>query len=262
MRNLPTVLLGAVCVSLVLLACSDKPAADEPTQARTGQPTETAAQPTAEPTAAASGDTIRALDFPRELVGGTRLGADDAPVRLTMFEDFQCPFCLRFTAQDEPVIIEEYVLGGKVQLEFRHFPVLRGESITAAIAAHCAAEQDRFWEYHRELFAIQADAGQDTDEQLNVGRFEPAALVGVAEDVGLDPAAFEACVTSPDSAATVQADEAAAREAGLTGTPNFLVTIGGQTAPLPPTGRDPGGPAEWRTLLDALLEVAAATPTP
>lgn len=259
-------ILLAILAIAALSACSDSPEDDDPTAA----PGETAesADATEAPTEAGSAPgnltpAIRAIDIPADLADGKSLGSADAPVVLTAFEDFQCPFCLRFTAQDEPVIIEEFVATGQVRLEFRHFPVLRGESILAAIAAECAAHQGRFWEYHEELFVIQAEAGQDVDEKVDQGRFTPEALHGVAETVGLDLPAYEACVQAPETLATVQADEAAAREAGLRGTPNFLVTIAGQTAPLPPNGSDPGGPAEWRGIFEILVGVAETlTPSP
>jgi len=215
-------------------------------------------------------EDIRAVEIPRDMVDGKVMGSDDAPVKLTFFEDFQCPFCLLFTAEDEPTIIDEYVKDGRVQIQYAHFPVLGGESVDAAIASECAADQNRFWEYHRELFAKQAEAGQASNERRNVGRFSLDALGDLANDAGLDRAEFDACMSSGDKVQNVDEDEAAARAAGLSGTPNFLISVGDETQPLPPNGGDPGGPDQWRAILDSLLAAVeergdatpAASPTP
>lgn len=207
-------------------------------------------------------EDIRAVEIPRDMVDGATMGSDDAPIKLTMFEDFQCPFCLRFTGEDEPTIIDEYVKTGDVQIEYRHFPILRGESVDAAIASECAADQNLFWEYHKALFAKQADEGQATNEELDVGRFSTEALGDLADEAGLDRDEFDACMSSGEHVESIDEDEAAAREAGLSGTPNFLISVNGSSPqPLPPSGGDPGGPDQWRALFDGILGLANATPT-
>lgn len=207
-------------------------------------------------------EDIRAVEIPRDMVDGAKMGRDDAPIKLTMFEDFQCPFCLQFTAEDEPMLINEYVKSGELQIEYRHFPVLGQESVSAAIASECAADQNLFWEFHKELFAKQADEGQVSDEQIDVGRFGNDALGELAGKAGLDRAQFDACMASGDHVDTVDEDEAGARAAGLSGTPNFLISAGNSSPqPLPPRGGDPGGPEQWRSILDQLLTALSTTPT-
>jgi len=72
--------------------------------------------------------------LPKDLQNGTKLGKDDAPVKLVSYEDFQCPFCLQYTANQEGELIEKYVKTGEVQLEFRNLTILGQESVRAAIA--------------------------------------------------------------------------------------------------------------------------------
>jgi protein-disulfide isomerase len=166
---------------------------------------------------------------------------------MVMYEDFQCPFCLRYSALWEPTIVDEYVATGRVQFEFRQFPILGPESVQAAVAAECAAGQDRFWQYQNHLFLIQARAGQWSDEQINVGRFSTENLQQAASDVGgIDRAAFDACLASPETLAAVEADAAEARQVGIAGTPGF--TFNGQ-----PLGGTPPTIEDWRLLLDSLL---------
>jgi protein-disulfide isomerase len=220
-----------------------------------------AATGTADASPTPSSALVRALekagaDLPRNLASGTKLGRDDAPLKVEVFEDFQCPFCLRYTAVTEPGLVNDYVKTGKLQFIFRALPILGRESVTAAVGAFCAAEQDRFWDYHNLLFLTQARAGQDADEQLNVGRFDTAALKQFAADLGLDVPAFDGCYDPGKPIPQVQDDQRRAQEAGLRGTPSFLLN----GRPLPVTGSPTL--AEWKRILDQELSRApAATAT-
>jgi len=205
--------------------------------------------PTVAPTATNRGpsaDAFRAIDYPDDLTDGFSLGRADAKVVLTVFEDFQCPFCLLFTVVSEPTILTEYVFKGTVRLEFRNLPILGKESANAAIAAQCAADQDRFWPYAKALFLVQHDAGQLTKEALDVGRFNPDPLIALAEGAGADETAFEACVFSQAAADAVTEHLREANSLGLRSTPSILVN--GVHEP-----RVPADAQAWREYLNAKL---------
>ncbi len=195
-------------------------------------------------------------NLPTDLINGTKIGRDDAPVKITAFEDFQCPFCLKFTAEQEGDIIEQFVKTGRVQLEYQHLPILKTESIRAALASQCAADQDKFWQYHDQLFLVQARAGQadPNNEKLNVGRFSDENLKKFAADLGLDTAKFNACFDSSEHLDLITEQQRTAGQFGITGTPGFLVN--GQ-----PLGA--GTPSDidaWRQLVEQ-VEGAIATAT-
>ena len=181
-------------------------------------------------------------DLPLELQDGNRLGRDDAPVTLIQYEDFQCPHCLRYTVEHEAFLVEEFVKAGLLQIEFRHLPVVGSESVTAAIGATCAAEQNRLWEYANRLFAIQTQDGWRGDH----GHFEEAALLDLAGELDLDTDAFAACQGDPDSLSTVAAHQAAAQAIGFRGTPSFVLNG------IPLQGA-PGSNEAWRTLIEETI---------
>lgn len=189
---------------------------------------------------------LQKLDAPLELADGLALGRPEAKVTLAVFEDFQCPHCLRFTALIEPAIVEEYVKPGKVRLEFRNLPFLGPESVQAALAAWCAGEQNQFWPYQEKLFMVQAEAGQATSEKLDVGRYSTEKLQEHASALGLDRAAFDACYTSEAAAEGVRTGLREAQSLGLRGTPSFV--IDGQ-----PLADSPASLAVWRKVLDEAL---------
>ncbi len=100
-------------------------------------------------------------------------GDPQAPVVMIEFGDFQCPFCGQFARATAPLIEEAYIRPGKVRFGYLHFAFLGPESVWAAQASECAAEQEAFWAYHDLLFARQAGenrGGLQPGESGSVGR--------------------------------------------------------------------------------------------
>ncbi len=184
-------------------------------------------------------------NLPTELQSGNRLGSDDAPAKLIQYEDFRCPHCLTYTVNNEGFLIEEFVKEGLLQIEFRQYPVLGDASVRAAMAATCAADQDRLFEYANRLFAIQA--GQGTDSDL----YETEELVALAGEVGLDTAAFSACLVSEDTLIKVEGDIAQARAIGFTGTPSF--SLNGAPIQNPPQSNE-----RWREIIQEVIDIVTA----
>ena len=134
-------------------------------------------------------------------------GATNQRVTIVEFSDFECPFC----KQAQSVlgqILESY--GRTVRLVFKHLP-LEGHrnSLPAARAAYCAAEQDRFWQFHDAVFAA--------------GNLSPPVFEQIASDLGLGLPKFQECVASERSRAAVATDLEAARLLRIESTPSFVV---------------------------------------
>jgi predicted DsbA family dithiol-disulfide isomerase len=145
-----------------------------------------------------------------------RLGDPNAPVKIVVYSDFQCPFCVKYWEETEGQVIENYVATGKVFYEFRSNGAFIGpESAAAAEAAYCAGAQNQFWEYHDILFANW------TGE--NVGDFSDENLRLYASAINLNQNAFEQCLESGTYADRVRQDAANARSDGIHGTPSFLI---------------------------------------
>jgi len=193
--------------------------------------------------------------FPYDMTDGFKVGKDDAPLKITEFEDFQCPFCLNYSGREEPGIIEEYVKTGKVQIIFANLPFLGAESLGAAKAATCAADQNKFWQLHHRLLLVQAENGQSTQEKTNVGRFSEGELKRLARDAGVDGAAFDSCYSSVETLAKVTESVQLANSFGFRSTPSFLFND-------QPYGSGSAGSIEaWRRDIDSALE-QIANPSP
>ncbi|MCI0346643.1 MAG: DsbA family protein [Chloroflexi bacterium] len=143
------------------------------------------------------------------------LGDAAAPVVIQEYGDFQCPSCGAFFRAIEPQVRDAYITPGRARLEWHDFAWIGQESRDAANAARCAQVQGGFWEYHDLLYARQVGE--------NSGAFAKVRLKGFGQELGLDAAAFDACVDGGTYAAAVQADFAEVRSRGFTGTPTFII---------------------------------------
>jgi protein-disulfide isomerase len=135
-------------------------------------------------------------------------GNPKAPVTIVEFSDFQCPYCVR--ARPAVKRVRE-VYGDQVRFVFRHFPLdFHAQAQKAGEAAACAGEQGKFWEMHDLLWE-------------NSSKLQVADLKAHAATLGLDAAAFGACLDSGRHASLVESDLAAGQGYGVSGTPAFFV---------------------------------------
>ncbi|RMD96301.1 MAG: hypothetical protein D6812_17320 [Deltaproteobacteria bacterium] len=134
-------------------------------------------------------------------------GNPNASVTIVEFSDFQCPYCQRASGTIEQVM-EKY--GDRVKLAFVDYPLpFHDRALPAAIAARCAGEQNKFWEYHDLLFKKKKFNDKDFEKY--------------AEEIGLDLEAFKACFDSQKYAAQIEQDKALGNQVGVTGTPAFFI---------------------------------------
>lgn len=135
-------------------------------------------------------------------------GSASAPVTITVFSDFQCPFCSK---AESTVRDLEAAYPGKIRFVFKNNPLPFHEHARLAAKATLAAnEQGKFWEYHDALFAHQKD-------------LDRASLERYAEDLGLDLRRFRAALDDARLDTVVEADVTEAHRLDLKGTPSFFV---------------------------------------
>lgn len=169
------------------------------------------------------GNIVTVESNPRPQADANNMGDPNAPVRITNFSDFQCPYCKQFADETENQIVENFVKTGKVYFTFRSMGnfisdnIRQGktESIDAAMAAYCAGDQGKFWEYKDALFANLQ--GEDA------GSFTEARLIAIAESLGLDSDQFSSCLKDDTHRARALKDAQDGLAAGVTGTPAFLI---------------------------------------
>ncbi len=144
------------------------------------------------------------------------LGPKDAPVTLTVFSDFQCPYCAQLAKGLESEIMP--AAGGKARIVFRHFPLaMHPWARPAAEAAACTWQEgeEYFWRVHGFVFQHQRELTPG-----NVQRRIGEEAAGVS---GFDPKKFGSCLDDRKMAAAVERDIAFGREIGVTGTPTLFI---------------------------------------
>ncbi len=146
--------------------------------------------------------------------GNPILGNPDAPVIITEYSDFECPYCGKVARDTLPDVKKNYVDTGKVAIIFKHYP-LPGHryAMPAAQAAECAYQQGKFWEYEEKLFN-----NQDT--------LQKQALQDYAEELGLNMDEFNSCFDDPRIKAKIQLSQQEGDNLGITGTPTFFFSDG------------------------------------
>lgn len=146
--------------------------------------------------------------------GSPFLGNLSAPITIVEFGDFQCDRCLRFAKYTEPQLNQTYIQTGKVNLVFKYFPIYGPDSTPAAMAAQCANDQGKFWNYYDTLFKGPANFGWASKDNLK--KF-------ASQTSGIDMQKFNSCFDSQKYLSFVQKDFAFATSLGLQGTPTFVI---------------------------------------
>lgn len=148
--------------------------------------------------------TIDLADFPV-------MGQADAPITVVEFSDFQCPYCARHVTDTLPKLKEEFVATGKIRYAAGDFPLpSHAQAFKGSVAAHCAGEQDMYWEMAHKIFEHYREFNEEN-------------LPDYAAEVGLDAAKFEECFASGRHDDEINKRKAAGSSASVTGTPMFLL---------------------------------------
>ncbi|MGK2907802.1 MAG: thioredoxin domain-containing protein [Desulfuromonadales bacterium] len=135
-------------------------------------------------------------------------GAENAPVTITVFDDFECPYCARLVPTLEQVMA---AYPRQVRLVYKHFPLsMHKFANSAAIASIAARNQGKFWPLHDELFA-------------NYNNLNDVKIRQLAEGVGLDMARFDQDIANPALQQEVAADMQLGSMVGVRGTPAVYI---------------------------------------
>ena len=143
------------------------------------------------------------------------IGSRNADLVIVEYSDTECPFCKSFHPTMKEVV---RTYDGKVAWVYRHFPIaqLHAKAAKEAEATECAAElggNQGFWNYIDKVFETT-----NSNDSLN-----PSELPKIAQAVGLDVTAFNACLSSGKYTEFVQKSVEEAVKAGARGTPYSVI---------------------------------------
>jgi protein-disulfide isomerase len=247
-----TAAVGTTAAVVVHDHSTTPPASAAPvaTKVETGPaPTHAIVPPAIPPTAAPwrtrphPGGGVEVNDMPEVVAKATRdrlgiergpsRGPADAPVTIVVYQDLMCTYCGKVLGTIDQ-LWDEYP--GKLRLVVKQFPV-HTQAKLAAEASLAAEAQGKFWELHDVMMANQDNLTRD-------------ALVAYAQQSGLDVTKFANALDHHTFAPALEDEVSAAKEIGVTATPEFL--INGQDF----TGARPI--EDFRAAVDAALAAAAA----
>ncbi|MBT8172702.1 MAG: DsbA family protein [Nitrosopumilus sp.] len=147
--------------------------------------------------------------------GSPIMGESNAPITILEWGDYQCTFCYKFHQNTLDVIYEDFIKTGKVKLVFKDFPLNGPDSLLAAEAAYCANDQEKYWEYHDELYKNWG--GERT------GWITRESLEKFAVSTNLDINNFNKCLDDKKYQDKVITLHEFGKEIGIDATPSFLV---------------------------------------
>jgi predicted DsbA family dithiol-disulfide isomerase len=152
----------------------------------------------------------------------SRLGATDAHNVLTVFLDYECPYCIKLEALLQNLLQEEPTRS-HLTIDVKQLPLsIHRTAFESALAATCAAEQGKFAIVHDRLFS-QSD-------------HSPSGISEIAQSAGLNLSEFQTCFDAEAAKRRVLSDMREARVNGIQGTPalflNGVPLAGGENGDL------------------------------
>ncbi len=148
------------------------------------------------------------------------IGKPNAPVTMTLWFDFQCPYCKILWRDAIPKLNDVYVRGGKLKLEFSDFSFLGKDSVTAAVVGRAVWHlfPDAYFRWTTAMFDAQDRENGGFGDQDSVMQLTMAAP-------GIDWRVFAADFNPNVDRyyAEVRADFARAKKAGISGTPAMRI---------------------------------------
>lgn len=141
-------------------------------------------------------------------------GSGTAAVQIYEYTDFACPACRVAYGRVEELL---KIYDGRIAVSFKHYPLtgIHKWSFLAAAYSDCAGEQGKFREYAALLFANQELWGKAAEQ--------PTVFNDYGERLGLDPAAFDACLNAPETSQRIKLDMAEGDLKSVDATPTFFI---------------------------------------
>lgn len=136
------------------------------------------------------------------------IGSLDAPVKIIIYADFSCRYCME---QERVVrnILDKY--DGRVRYIWKDYPEANIESISfkSSLAARCAQSQDRFWDFHEQLFSKSIFSEED--------------ILEIADSLGINNKDFKKCYEEKETLPLISSNIEEANALGIVGVPNVFI---------------------------------------
>lgn len=151
-------------------------------------------------------------------------GDQNAKGTVIQYSDFLCPSCSLLSIQTMPKIEQKYINTGKVKFEFRPMAFIAEGSKIAGMGAYCAVDQNKFWEYHDNVYKYSANKifNEKMDPTKDV-ILTNDIVKSIANQSGLNSDNFNYCLDSGKHLSDITSSTEDANKNGIKSTPTVLV---------------------------------------
>jgi protein-disulfide isomerase len=151
-----------------------------------------------------------------DTANGSAISFDNgAATTIDVWEDSQCPVCKLFEDANG-AYIESLIREKKANVRYHVLSFLGDESVRAANASFCAADEGQFLDFHKAIYTIQSPVE-------NSGFWSNETLVNIGKKIGITSTKFEDCVTKGSKVDLVQANYDSMSKFGVQGTPTVFI---------------------------------------
>ena len=151
-----------------------------------------------------------------DATNGSSISYDNgAATTIDVWEDPQCPVCKLF-ADANGQYLDSLVREKKANVRYHVLSFLGDESVRAANASFCAADEGQFLDFHKAIYTIQSPVE-------NSGFWSNETLVNIGKKIGITSTKFEDCVTKGSKVDLVQANYDSMGKFGVQGTPTVFI---------------------------------------
>jgi protein-disulfide isomerase len=151
-----------------------------------------------------------------DTANGSAISFDNgAATTIDIWEDSQCPVCKLFEDANGEYI-ESLVREKKANVRYHVLSFLGDESVRAANASFCAADEGQFLDFHKAIYAVQSSVE-------NSGFWSNETLVEIGKKIGITSTTFGDCVSKGSKVDLVQANADSMNKFGVQGTPTVFI---------------------------------------
>jgi protein-disulfide isomerase len=151
-----------------------------------------------------------------DVANGSSIAFDNGAVTtIDVWEDPQCPVCKLFTDANGEYL-ESLVREQKATVRYHMLSFLGDESVRAANASFCAADEGQFLDFHKAIYTVQSSLE-------NSGFWSNETLVSIGKKIGIESTTFEDCVNKGSKVDLVQANADSMGKFGIQGTPTVFI---------------------------------------
>jgi protein-disulfide isomerase len=132
-----------------------------------------------------------------------------------VWEDPQCPVCKYFEDANGDYI-DSLIRDKKATVRFHVLSFLGDESVRAANASFCAADEGQYIDFHKALYRVQSPLE-------NSGFWSNETLIAIGSKVGITSEKFAKCVNDGQKVELVKANYDSMSKFGVQGTPTVFI---------------------------------------